>query len=548
MENGNSRLTSQPFNQRPNPFIRKQMKKIILLIVLLVRFTNPAVSQGYNSFYLDSAYKGGRAQFTDSAIYFFTLDHLIKTDYSGQLIWSKQFPSGIHKIVVKEEYIFGISGTKAFRLDTSGNTIWVRDFSMKVVPASNDSNVLDDLAFDGSRLYIQEMQGNSIVWGHPFYPAVLVLDTGGNILNSTYQVITPGGNFEEGIAASSIQQGAMFSYIYYSGVSGYSYIALIDTNGSYAFPNSPSFFNGIYNYIQNIIPTYDSSYLVITNSWEQNTSGYLGSFNCTKLDRYGNLIWGYNYYDPIFPGTQYTAAYGITSDSLNNVYIVGGVTKQPDGGNFFMKLDASGNVLFTKLDMHGNPKMNFHDPNVSYYGVNRLHYLNGKIYALFNYNPSGNNYYPTIITFDTSFFNPCFIPDTITHLQNIIPLNSAGSITSPTAITYLPATDTITANLRVISSTKDVCLVTGQNFSPDIVLDLQISPIPVRNFLKLQTRQRIDQINLFNLLGEKVMAVNLQTANCKQPIEIDCSLLPSGIYILQASGDGKMWRGKVVKE
>jgi hypothetical protein len=61
--------------------------------------------------------------------------------------------------------------------------------------------------------------------------------------------------------------------------------------------------------------------------------------------------------------------------------------------------------------------------------------------------------------------------------------------------------------------------------------------------LKIETTQNIDHIELFNLFGQKVSAA----ADCRL-LTVDCGLLSPGIYILQATGDGKVWRGKVVKE
>jgi len=91
-------------------------------------------------------------------------------------------------------------------------------------------------------------------------------------------------------------------------------------------------------------------------------------------------------------------------------------------------------------------------------------------------------------------------------------------------------------------------------FTPDSVLllgtkdeiyqnTIKISPNPTNGKLKIETREPIEQIELFNLLGEKVPAAvdySLMT--------VDCQLLPPGIYILQASGEGKVWRRKVIKE
>lgn len=73
--------------------------------------------------------------------------------------------------------------------------------------------------------------------------------------------------------------------------------------------------------------------------------------------------------------------------------------------------------------------------------------------------------------------------------------------------------------------------------------EIKFTPNPTSALMKIETTQNIDHIDLFNLLGEKVPAA----VDCRLRT-VDCSLLPPGIYILQASGEGKVWRGKVVKE
>ncbi len=82
----------------------------------------------------------------------------------------------------------------------------------------------------------------------------------------------------------------------------------------------------------------------------------------------------------------------------------------------------------------------------------------------------------------------------------------------------------------------------------DNLSSIIITPNPTNGIIKVESRSALKHIDLFNLLGEKVMAAQLPTANCQLPTEINIGLLPPGIYILQASSEGKVWRGKVVKE
>jgi uncharacterized repeat protein (TIGR03803 family) len=85
----------------------------------------------------------------------------------------------------------------------------------------------------------------------------------------------------------------------------------------------------------------------------------------------------------------------------------------------------------------------------------------------------------------------------------------------------------------------------SNNFNSELVL----SPNPTTGKLTIRNmRSAIKEIQIFNLIGKKVMSVPLQTANCKLPTEIDISNFPSGIYILQVSDGENVSRAKVVKE
>ena len=78
---------------------------------------------------------------------------------------------------------------------------------------------------------------------------------------------------------------------------------------------------------------------------------------------------------------------------------------------------------------------------------------------------------------------------------------------------------------------------------------LQITPNPTTGKLTISNLQRvINKIDVFNLLGEKVMSFNLYTPNSPLPTEIDISSLSPGIYIVQACDWQKVWHAKVVKE
>jgi N-acetylneuraminic acid mutarotase len=85
--------------------------------------------------------------------------------------------------------------------------------------------------------------------------------------------------------------------------------------------------------------------------------------------------------------------------------------------------------------------------------------------------------------------------------------------------------------------------ITAISRIPNQLSQILISPNPTTSLLKIETTQNIEQIELFNLRGEKISAA----FDCKLGI-VDCRLLPPGIYILQASSGEKVWREKFIKE
>ncbi len=56
------------------------------------------------------------------------------------------------------------------------------------------------------------------------------------------------------------------------------------------------------------------------------------------------------------------------------------------------------------------------------------------------------------------------------------------------------------------------------------------------------------KFEIFNMIGDKVMAVQYKFKNQEHGISLDVSLLPSGIYILEINDGEKIFRKKVVKE
>ena len=112
-------------------------------------------------------------------------------------------------------------------------------------------------------------------------------------------------------------------------------------------------------------------------------------------------------------------------------------------------------------------------------------------------------------------------------------------------------TNGITENLVVSNSltwnvsAEDACLYiqVKENETDDV----EVFPNPAVNKLAISSMQfAIKTIAIYNLLGEEVLAVALQIANCKLQTEADVSQLPSGIYFLRINTSSSSITKKII--
>ena len=81
----------------------------------------------------------------------------------------------------------------------------------------------------------------------------------------------------------------------------------------------------------------------------------------------------------------------------------------------------------------------------------------------------------------------------------------------------------------------------SQNF---IESNFKAYPNPVKNILNLSYSKEISTVEIFNMLGQKVLIRNLNTSQG----QIDMSNLNSGNYIVKVTVDGLLKTIKVVKQ
>ncbi|MEO8085673.1 MAG: T9SS type A sorting domain-containing protein [Bacteroidota bacterium] len=116
-------------------------------------------------------------------------------------------------------------------------------------------------------------------------------------------------------------------------------------------------------------------------------------------------------------------------------------------------------------------------------------------------------------------------------------------------------------NYNVVATDANGCEVEAAIF--DVIaevklaignMQLAIFPNPVENKLMIHdlyensNRLDIGSIVIYNSIGERVLAVPLQTVNCQLPIEVDCRLLPPGVYWIEFILRDKMVHSKFLKK
>jgi len=506
--------------------------KNIFLIYLFGLFSICCKSQ--SSFYLDSIQ--GNAYFKSDCIYYWSGSMLAKSDYDGNIIWAKSLTAS-NDIEIGEDAIYYLDSIKVVKLDTAGNFIWAKNFNLPVNSASSDSNTIGDIVYDGRRIYISIIQAPP--WwstGGDYYPSVITLDTSGVVLNVVSNHVTPGGSFGLQKCGVILQGGAWIGYNYAPGFTHSTYLVKVDTAGNFDLSSySPEFFFATVTYLNRIVPLFDSTYLVMTWSFFYNPHiPQQQTFTLTKITSSGSVLWQNDYYNASFScGTHSTDAYSAGSDSLGNIYVVGAAAENPcsgnnSGGNFYMKLDASGNIVFVK---------SFTGPGQYPIGINgELKYRNGHMYC-----SSSFNGHSAVLCLNTTFINSCFNPDSTIVLNKVPQPAFGGSITNPPNLFYSPSFDTASVSAMPFSTKKDLCLTLNASESIFKQEDFSISPNPTSGKLKINNDQlRIESINIYNLFGRKVMS--LQSTD-----EIDLSSFSAGMYIVEISGEDFLWRGKVLK-
>jgi hypothetical protein len=511
--------------------------KIILQSIIYLLFLLPlAVIAQDHSFYLDTASSSPvSVLFTNDVIYIHQGNELIKTDYDGTILWSKTgylFTS----MIGNGSFIFGIYKDSIFRLDTSGNLLWMKKFTSRVNPNVNQSNLFGSFSFDGTNLFIQNVQGAGF---YHAYPSVIVVDTSGNVVRVACDSVTASPEIYPSFAFPSLLKGAWFGYHGNSSTFGTNLLR-IDENGSFDSSSHVIHLAGQgQTLITKMMALPDSNYLILTNTFLAGGL-YQNYFTCTKINEQGIVLWQNSYYDTTY--ALYIGDYranDFTCDSSGNIYIVGqfleSTVTEIKTANMLLKLNSTGDIQSI-----GGWTFNYVTSPIE------MHYRNGHFYCHADSITVTSRKKILIADFDAQFYNSCFAPDTVLHLDKIPSTITNGPLYTGFLSYYNPTplneTMTITSTQR---SSQPACapLLAYQPYPEPLLV---INPQPATSTIKISGAQKIKLISIYNSMAQLVNEKVVDDSN--DILLMDISNLNPGIYFLKASGSTYEKFGKIIKQ
>ncbi len=512
------------------------MKKYFLVAFYLV-VSSASFAQVPASFYLFENDQYASTVFDHDNIYFQANNKLIKTDYLGNIMWSKACSDRLIAVDDNALYFFKFiwnSYSGIFKTDSLGNTIWSRDITASVCPLYNGNfNGIAGVVVNKNRIFITSTQFN-LTTGTDGFSAMLTLDTSGNYISSwcdPNSIMWTNGYISHGY--SCLNSGAFFLYEHI-GIGYEENIVKMKSDGS-VDTASQSVYLDMGNTVQtqNIISLPDSSYLAVCNTspdgiWPV-SDWHIG---LSRFREDGTILWQKLIYSTVFPDTGY-AVNAVTCDNSGNIYLIGEFFGDSwPAAKITIKLDSTGTILMAKKWV---------DPLMSYnIRPTDMNYRNGYIFCSVTLH-SGTQYYPGIMVFD-SLLNSCSVVDSAFALYSSTdPLAFSNSWSLYPVINYTLISDSNTISASVNPVSNDLCLILKKD--ENMTNEISIFPNPFQNKILIQINDQTKSLlTIFNLTGGKIFENEITN-----DLEIDLSDIPSGVYQLTITSESMRVNKKIIK-
>ena len=434
---------------------------------------------------------------------------------------------------------YGISGQEVYKLDSGGNTVWVRVFSQPLNPMSTHNNVLSHITRNGDRVFIFANQGPGMNQGLHF-PTVIVLDTAGVLLNIAFQA---GGfsNFRPKACFNSAN-GGVFCMYETGGSNSLLSIIRTDVNGDPdALSTSLTVFWFSTLFSELLYSEVDSSYLIIFNSTDYNPGTLLGAFALIKMSTNGSIIWIKSYYYNPPSGFTATLHHSSTIDESGNIYLNAYYfLSYPTyyEGLMVGKLNPEGDVMFTKCWT----QLPLRD-----YKFFNMKIIQDSIYV--DTGPDSSPVASVSMKFDTLFNHSCISPDSTVQLNsNFLSVTHSPQYCCYGSATYSPVIGSGNYSIPSPVLYPDICNILDiekVSTADEIEDPINLHPNPGSGLINISTnvKEVIHIIEMYDIKGSLVLSE--QASDCIS-CSLDLSLVQSGIYFIKILTERRSYIKKFV--
>jgi hypothetical protein len=262
-----------------------------------------------------------------------------------------------------------------------------------------------------------------------------------------------------------------------------------------------------------------------------NTNPYFpGYYNwiAYKVSNSGNQVW-YAAYAPI----SNTQANSFKIDAFGNLYTTG-VTSESPGGYFTTKINATGQIQWTKkYNFNGNSNtaadLDIDKNNFIYVTGSSQGISSNSDYATIKYNPAGDSLWVIRYNFFINDYASAIKVDT---LGNVYVTGS--SVNSDGTYSYATIKYVQMVGIKPISTIVPISFDLSQNypnpFNPTTKIKFDVGP-PLNPLLR---KEGTVVLRIYDVLGKEVVTlVNEQLNPGTYEVEWDASNYPSGVYFFK---------------
>ena len=480
------------------------MKRLTLFFALLLLISKLTFSQQFfqKNYSIQGAVSGKDIKVYNNFIYVTGVTKyandssifLSKFDLNGELVWSKSYDNSksdnVDKIIINQNYIYLI-GSKNFgtdsckglviKTDMSGNNIWSKQFQ-----STQSAYLKDGVFINDSSIFLVGTIKSLLDTTKDVY--LLKIDTAGKTLWSK-SIGFEGSDF--GISIEKTAPHTFFVMGNTARLDGYNEILLVKLNNDtnviwsklYDITDSPFLTQYGFNMIRD-----NGNKLVICGTSRYNISIYYQTAMpiAIKLDTNGNKIFSCAYY----LNSCINGANKITVSS-NGYYGLCGYVRE---FSFIGKIDTLGNGWWS----YEYPQLTHNVKALSLAFYNNNYYITGAVYDSINYIPKDSllslvktkadgtlcDYFPSMSNMATMSFGLTITDKSISNTYNNYSSLNASLSSSDLTLQKIVSCEDVATGVENLEKNK-----------------ISIFPNPVLNTLQINTIENIESIEIIDILG-----------------------------------------------